>query len=192
MASAPKTLKALRQAAPRQDRNDTALVPTAQPQWTSARDGSRFVAISLYPGSLEELRTMSRSFGEAAVADVRWGAIITWMMKAEPSLDCLRNPYPVVQTAIVLMQEHDRHYLGWPHHDGAAWPVPVLDGLKPDCQREARLVAAETLEDWEAAGSPWLDASRIKSAYHFLTSCPAFRTKYIGPDHAAINTQEQE
>jgi|GEM_PF-6995259 len=188
MGSAPKTLKALRQNAPRQDRNDPPLVPTTLPQWQTARDGNRYVAISLYPRTLDELRNMGRDFGDAAVTQVRWNAVGVWLMNDYPPL--IRNPFSVAQSAIVMAREHDRYHLGWPHHEGATWPTPELDGLTPDYQREAKRVAIETLADWEAAGSPWLDPSRIKTQYQLLTSSPAFRSKYIGAD--AGNTQTQD
>jgi hypothetical protein len=189
MTKALTTLKTIRQNAPGQDRNEPALVAKDAPHWTTGRDGSRYVAFSLYPRTLDELRTMSRGYGEAAVAEARWCAVGLWLMKAYPSL---ANPYPVAQTAIEMMREHDRYHLGWPHHDGKAWPTPVLDGLSLDCQREARLVAAETYADWQKAGSPWIDARHIKAAYQLLTSSPAFINKYIGPDHGTANNQENQ
>jgi len=142
MTKALTTLKTIRQNAQVQDLTAPALVPKDAPHWMTGRDGSRFIAFSVWPRTLDELRTMSRDYGEAAVAEARWGGVHLWMMKEEPSLGGLRNPYPVVQTSIAMMKEHDRYHLGWPHHDGKEWPTPVFDGLTPDCQREAKLVAA--------------------------------------------------
>jgi len=190
MGSAPKTLKALRQNAPQQDRNEPPLVPTALPHWHTARDGSRYVAISIYPRTLDELRTMGRDFGEAAVTQARWDAIGVWLWKECPSPAGLRNPYTVASAAVDMMMGHDRYHLGFPRYDGAEWPTPALDGLTPECQHEVKRVAAETLADWAAAGSPWLDPSRIKTHYQLLTSSPAFRAKYIGADAGSTQSQD--
>ena len=157
---------------------------------TVGGDG-RKVVTPLFPRTLDELRTLSRDFGEAAVAEVRWAAVLCWLMKADPRPN-LRNPLAVVSTALSVVQENDRYRLGWPCWRGNERMPPALDGLSLDCQREAKLVAAETLAEWEAAGSPYLDTARLKSAYQYLTSCPAFIAKYLGPDCGTAETNTQD
>ena len=90
------------------------------------------------------------------------------------------------------MQEHDRCALGWPTWNGADRAPPAIHGLSLDCRREAEQVAAQTLVDWDAAGCPYLDAALLKSAYQYLTSCPAFISKYLGPDSVTAVTHKQD
>lgn len=188
-----KTLKAIRQNAPASDRNDRALIPAKAPEWFTGRDGTAHVHISLYPRTLDELGQMSREFGVAAVAEARWTAITLWFMKEYPSPSGLRNPLPVASEAVLLIREHDRLHLGWPRHNGANPATPVLDGLSLASRQEARLVAAETLADWEAAGSPYLQGHHIKAAYQYLVACPAFRTKYVAaPSDILLQTQDNQ
>lgn len=163
-------------------------------QLASAGGGSRKDVPRIFPRNLDELRDFGRDFGEAAVAEVRWAAIVVWLMKSYPSPAGLSNPRQVAQAAVHMVQEHDRYHLGWPCWKGeeVSRATPVLDGLSPDCQREAKLVAAETLANWEAAGCPWMDAHRIKQAYLHLTSTPAFVDKYSGLQIGADNSNKQD
>lgn len=188
--SIPMTIKALRQNAPERDRNDAALVPSKPVQWTTARDGSRYLAIHLYPRNLAELCGMGREFGEAAVSDACWGAISSWLMREYPSADLLRNPFATVCDAVLTWAEYERWSLGWPHHAGEEWKTPAFNGLKPEHQREIQRVAVETLEAWEVAGCPKLCEESIKTTYQYLTSTPAFINKYVGQDNG-LSAQEQ-
>jgi hypothetical protein len=115
-------------------------------------------------------------------------------MKGEPSPIGLRNALPSAEIAVLMAQDHDRYHLGWPCWRGREGDrvSPVLDGLTPDRQREAKLVAAQTVEDWKAAGCPCLDASRIKQAYLYLTSCPAYINKHTGPQIGADLANQQD
>lgn len=164
---------------------------TPEQERTGSAPGGK-VPVKLLPRTLDELETLSRDYGAAAVAEVRWAAILVWLMKSYPSPVGLRNSHPVAQSAVGMVHEYDRHALGWPCWKGRERMPPVLDGLSSDCQREARLVAAETLADWEAAGCPYLDTARLKSAYQYLTSCPAFIAKYLRPADGADHTQENQ
>ncbi|MFK4794784.1 hypothetical protein [Sphingobium sp. ZW T5_29] len=150
----------------------------------------RNTAPTIFPRTLAELREFGRDFGDAAVAEARWSAITIWLMKGEPSAG-LSNPRRVTLAAVHMAQEHDRYHLGWPCWKGeeASRATPVLDGLSPDCQREAKLVAAETLADWERVGCPWMDA---KQAYLRLTSTPAFINKYSGPQTGTDTSNKRE
>lgn len=167
----------IRRDAPEGDRGDPALVP-AEPHWATARDGTRYVRVIIYPGTLDELRTFCRDYGEAAVADARWSCVKLWLMSGWA---VLRNPQRDASPAILIAQEYDRIRLGWPRHDDEAWPPATFDRLTPDIQREALRVATETLADWEAAGRPYATPHKIKQTYQYLIGCPAFRTKYVGP-----------
>lgn len=164
------TLKALRQNAPRQDRNDPALVPSKAMPWNT-----RKVAINLFPRTITELREMSRDFGEAAVSDVGWSAVLAWLMKAYPISDKLKHPYSMAMDAVTIARDHDRYRLGWPRHDGSAPATAALFGLTPDRQRESMAVADDTLAAFEAAGCPYLDERRIAETYSYLAACLRLR-----------------
>lgn len=122
---------------------------------------------------------MSKGYGEAAVAEAKWGAIVSWFMGA-PADGALSHALPVAWEAVSQMQEYQRTHLGWPRCDGRSWPTPALDGLNLASRREAEQVAVDTLADWERAGCPCLSPIRIKQTYQFLLSTPAFRARYRG------------
>ena len=178
MTKRPMGFAPYRKSTPEQERNGSAL-------------GGK-VPVKLLPRTLEELAALSRDYGAAAVAEVQWAAIVVWLMKSYPLPAGLRNPLTVAQSALGMVQEYDRYRLGWPCWRGNDRRSPVLNGLSLDCQREAKLVAAETLADWESAGCPHLDTDRLKSAYQYLTSCPAFIAKYLGSDSGADETNKQD
>ena len=154
------------------------LAPDTQPYWATARDGSRYVAVRLYPLTLNELRKFSRDFGRPAARVAEWHCVTVWLMNVPPAA-LLSNPPHVVNTAVQLVQEHDRVRFGWPTHDGRELPTARLSSLSPEVQEEALRVAAETLCDWRRAGRPHLQPLRIKSVYQYLVSCPAFASKYL-------------
>lgn len=152
--------------------------PVPQLREGTRPDGSRYIPVTIWPRTLADLRLLGRDFGEAAVAEARWGAIGVWFLNGE---EVLRNPSAVAFEAMRLMHGRDRHYMGWPRHDGLPWPMPALDGLSLESRQEAERVAAETLADWQAAGEPYLTPWRIKQTYQFLINSPAFRAKYVVP-----------
>ena len=154
------------------------LAPDALPHWATARDGSRYVHVSLYPRTLNELRRFSRDFGRPAAREAEWGCIIVWLMN-DPPQTALSNPLPVVNTAVQIVRDHERIRFGWPTHDGKDRPLARLDFLSPDVRQEGERVAGETLSDWRQAGRPHLAPHRIKRVYQYLISCPAFIDKYI-------------
>lgn len=129
-----------------------------------------------WPRTLDELRQMSRSYGEAAVAEARWGAILGWFLVG-PEEGALSNPSSEAWEASRLTREHQHYHLGWPRHDGKEHerPPPALDGLDPVYRQEVERVASETLADWERAGCPSMTLQRLKSTYQHLISSPAFR-----------------
>lgn len=173
-----RSLKAIRRDAPVSDRVETALTPT-EPQWAEARDGSRYVRVSIYPRTVDELRRLSREYGEAAETMLLWSCVVSWLMSGPDSAD-LSNP-GVAGTAISLVQEHDRVRLGWPSPEGKPWKPSALEYLSPAVRAEAEQVAAETLSDWRRAGKPHLGETSIKRTYQYLVSCPAFANKYVRP-----------
>lgn len=127
-----------------------------------------------WPRTLDELRQMSRSYGEAAVAEARWGAVSTWFIGV-PKPDELSNPQEQAWEAAEMMRQHQRYHLRWPRSGGKQWPAPALDGLDPVSRQEAERVAAETLADWERAGCPRLSAHSIKQVFQCLLTFPGFQ-----------------
>jgi len=147
------------------------------PHWATARDGTKYVHVSLYPRTLNELRKYSRYFGRAVARDAEWSCVTVWLMN-QPD-DAFSSPRSVVQTVVLMMREYDRCRFEYPRDDGSVPPPPALDRLSPDTRQEALRVAAETLLDWRRAGRPGLAPHRIKSAYQNLIATPAFINKYI-------------
>jgi hypothetical protein len=124
--------------------------------------------------TLDSLREKCGAYGEAAVANARWGAIGVWLMKSYGESG-LTNPYRVASNAIMLCEEEDKLRLGFPlclcaDCRSHARPV-ILPTLSPDVQAEARRVAAETVADWERAGQPYLTAERIRDTHKFIMAC---------------------
>ena len=154
------------------------LAPDARPHWATARDGSKYVHVSLYPRTLNELRKYSREFGRAVARDAEWSCVTVWLMNNPDEAD-LTSPPPVVRTVVLMMRDYDRFRFEYPSHDGKVRTSPALDRLSTDTRQEALRVAAETLLDWRKAGRPGLTPQRIKSAYQNLIATPAFINKYI-------------
>ena len=158
------------------------LAPDDMPHWATARDGSRYALVRLYPRTLNELRKYSRWFGRAVARDTEWGCVTVWLMNmgvAEADCAALTNPYPLVSKVVLLVREYDRFRFEYPMHDGSEPKPPVLDRLSRDVREEALRVATETLMDWRNAGRPHLGPRQIKSAYQNLIATPAFINKYI-------------
>lgn len=134
------------------------------------------MSLPRWPRTLDELRQMSRSYGEAAASEVRWCAITGWLLVG-PEEGALSNPSSEAWEASRLTREHQHYHLGWPRHDGREHErlTPALDGLDPVYRQEVERVALETLADWKRAGCPGMTPQRLKSAYQFLISSPAFR-----------------
>ena len=181
------TLQKIRRGVSAAESNQPAPVPNTAPQWAIALDGSRYVSVSIFPRTIDELRTLSREYGEAAIADLRWTCVTVWLMNQPHEIE-LRNSCRVASVAVRLVHEHDRQRLGWPRHDGGEQPPSALDFLSPDARLEAERVAAETLSDWEKAGKPFMGQSKIKRTYQYLVSCPAFSSAYVRP----LNDNEEQ
>lgn len=128
-----------------------------------------------YPTTLDQLRDRLGTYGEAAVAEARWSAIIGWLMKLPAGAEeagTITNPYRVCSTAVNLMRDHDRAVLGYPHHtrDNFASPLPQLSEASVT---EARQVADETVADWQRADGPGLPRDRIGAIYQYVLVCTA-------------------
>lgn len=181
-----RTLKAIRQDAPASDRQDAALTPT-QPEWARALGGSRYVRVSIYPQTRDELRKLGHEYGEAVVRELDWSCVIVWLMNGPEEVD-LSNPLGVAITAVNLCRGGDNVRNALPTHDGSDWPPPALDYLSTEMRDVAVQIAAETLADWRKAGSPYFGLTRLKQSYQRLVSCPAF-AKYVRPLAANENKE---
>lgn len=122
---------------------------------------------SILPQTLEQLGKMCGEYGVAAMASAQWAAAIGYLMKAGATT----NPAAVVSVALRYCQSDDRARLGYPDWQGRKLTSAFSD-LSPQSQCEARLVGAETLEDWRAAGSPHL-RRHIRQTYQYIQSCIA-------------------
>jgi len=74
------------------------LPPEAKPYLARARDGSSYVAVRLYPVTLNELRKFSRGFGRPAARMAEWYCVTTWLMNGPPPTRVLRCVMPNVPT----------------------------------------------------------------------------------------------
>ena len=96
------------------------------------------MSLPRWPQTLDELRQMSRSYGEAAVTEARWCAIMGWFLVG-PEEGVLSNPLSEAWEASRLTREHQHCHLGWPRHDGKEHerPTPALDGLDPVSRQDS-------------------------------------------------------
>lgn len=158
-----RTLKVIRESAPPQDRDLPALASLPSPP---------FVRYSLYATTLEELANVCEGVGEAAVQETLWSAVMAWLMRDTwGNPDMVSNPLAVASTSVVLVQTNDRVRLGYPSGIDGKPHDDRLPALSPDCQAEARLVASETMADWERAGRLHMTANRIKTIQQFVQVC---------------------
>lgn len=155
------SLKKLRELAPPQDRDVPALATPPRPS---------FVRYSYYATTLDELRDKCGPHGDAAVQEAVWAAIATWLMN-DPEAGCLTNPNRVASTAVTLVQISDRARLDYPSGIAGTPHDDRLPAMSPDVQAEARLVATETMADWERAGRPGITPERIKQIHQFVAAC---------------------
>ena len=158
-----RTLKIIRENAPPQDRNLPAL---------ASLPSKPFVRHNFYASTLDELRDKCGPHGEAAVQEALWCMVMVWLMReASDDETALTNPMRVATTSVMLVQTNDRVRLGYPSGIDAKPHDDRLPALSQDCQAEARLVAAETMTDWERAGRPGITANRIKQVHQFVMAC---------------------
>ena len=155
------TLRKLRELAPPQDRDLPAL---------ASLPSKPFIRFSFYATTLDELRDKCGPHGDAAVQEALWSVVATWLMN-DPEAGCLTNPMLVASTALTLVQISDRVRLGYPSGIAGKPHTDRLPILSPDVQAEARLVASETMADWERAGRPGITSERIKHIHQFVARC---------------------
>jgi hypothetical protein len=134
----------------------------------AACESYRFYAVTI-----EALRAKCGSHGEAAVADVEWGAVCRWLLNDETDgVDRLGKPKRAVNAAIAMAREHDRARLGYPHWRADAFRL-ALNGLSPTAKNEIAKIIAETRANWENAGRPGLTAQSIKATQQYINALQA-------------------
>ena len=164
-----RTLKVIRENAPPQDRALPAL---------ASLPSKPFVRHNLFATTLDELRDKCGLNGDAAVQEARWSIIMAWLMRDVcGDSPALSNPYRVALTSVMLVQESDRVRLGYPLGNSSKPHNDRLPALSPDSQAEARLVASETIADWERAGRPGITATRIRTVQQFVQVCANHQIK---------------
>lgn len=155
------SLRRLRGIAPSQDRGDPMFQPVKQP-------GSPFVPRKpSQPVTLETLDASCGDYAAAAKAEAQWSAIGNWLAELPQGAD-LPNPASLSISVVEFIREADRVRLGFPNANGVPFAQPALHGLKPEVQREATAIAAETLAAWKAAGCPCLTAPMIRSIERYV------------------------
>ncbi|MBL0114281.1 MAG: hypothetical protein IPP45_01925 [Sphingomonadales bacterium] len=163
MAEMRRTLKIIRENAPPQDRGLPAL---------ASLPSKPFVRHNIFATTLYELRDKCGPNGEAAVQEAQWSIIMAWLMRDVcGDSPALSSPYRVVLMSVMLVQDSDRVRLGYPLGSNGKPHDNRLPALSPECQAEARLVASETMADWERAGHPGITANRLKTIQQFISAC---------------------
>jgi hypothetical protein len=155
------SLRRLRGIAPRQDRGQAMFNPVKQP-------GSPFVPRKpSQPVTLDMLDDTCGRYAPAARAEAQWSAIANWLADMQSNAG-LPNPVTVTRSVVDFVREADRVQLGFPNGDGKPFARPALHDLKPEIQREALAMAAETLRAWKEAKCPCLTMSAIRSVNHYV------------------------
>lgn len=161
-ANAKRTLRHIRQDAPRQDRGEPALRQTPT-QWKPGQ-GSRYVPARLYATTLDELRDRMGRYGEAAVQHAVGSCVSAALMKDEIA------HREGTMAAVQQYHAYMRSFTGLPNWRGGDYPVmPAPDDATTALAHEARAA-------WEAAGEPRL-ADKIKQAQQYIAACLAHRNK---------------
>ena len=145
-----------------QDLNGEALAAHPKPKDIRPQH-SRYVVPKLRPTTLDELREACRPHGDLAVQDARWSAIGLWLMWS-PQEGLLTNAMKVAIASHALCRSDFRMH-GYPNLSGIPYKSE-LPTLSTAAQEEARLVAAETMADWELAGCPYLDKAISQTDQH--------------------------
>lgn len=164
-----RTLKVIRENAPPQDRALPAL---------ASLPSKPFVRHNLFATTLEELRIKCGPNGDAAVQEAQWSIIMAWLMRDVcGDGPALSNPYRVATMSVMLVQDSDRVRLSYPLSNISKPHDNRLAALSPDSQAEARLVAVETMADWERAGRPGITATRLRAVQQFVLACASHQIK---------------
>ena len=128
-----------------------------------------------YAETLEDLLTRCGDHGEAAIVDVRYGAIRSWLMglHGDTSL-ILAHGYQQASEALRIVGDEELYQLGCPTSEGKA-RSSAFEGLTPDYRCEVIRICIDTLADFKRAGSPGLSglalAKRCKSTQQYITAC---------------------
>jgi len=124
------------------------------------------------PRILDDLLQRAGPYADATRTHVEWGAVSTWLMKAEAdkALEAAGLPSAAAINAVFHTRAAEEQEAGWPCLSGRA-VSPVLYGLPADLQSKVRGMAAEVHALWEAAGRPHFNAPRFKDAYRYLVAC---------------------
>lgn len=130
-----------------------------------------------YAETLEQLAEKCGPDAEAALANVHWSAICTWLMHA-PAKGALSNPMVAAIRSVGLARDHDRSRLCYPDHTGRRHRCPFADQT-PEAKADALRLAAETRADWEKAGKPHLTRDRLKSEQQYVHACRAAAAKRL-------------
>lgn len=182
-----RTLKRLAREAEALDRHNAALKPSLV---DGASDHPRLTPV--IPRTIDQLRVACGAFGDAAVAEARWSAILAWFWnKAEhPATSAIAD---AAWDAVFAMRDYDRHRYEHPCWQGRdhSFPLPerfkASQGSTEQIERLADSVAAL----WERDGQPHLTADKIRAKYQHITSCEAYRDRYGQPgDDKPIDNQE--
>lgn len=176
------SLRRLRGIAPRQDRGQAMFNPVKQP-------GSPFVPRKpSQPVTLDMLDDTCGRYAPAARAEAQWSAIANWLADMQSNAG-LPNPVTVTRSVVDFVREADRVQLGFPNGDGIPFARPALHDLKPEIQREALVMAAETLRSWKEAKCPCLTMSAIRSIAQYVKTSIRDGTAASSTDHI-YNQQE--
>ena len=182
-----RTLKRLAREAEALDRHNAALKPSAV---DGASNHPSFPPV--IPRTIDQLRASCGDFGEAAVVSVRWGAVMSWLMRDFDNPGTAAVPEGG-RDAARIMREYDRYRLDWPSWQGRDHrpPAPEYLSLSPDDRTAIEKLAKETMAIWERDGGRYLSPAYIKAEYQYVTSCEAYRDRYGQPgDDKPIDNQE--
>lgn len=169
------SLRRLRGIAPRQDRANPMFQPVKQP-------GPLYVRKPSQPVTLETLDASCGRYAPAAKAEAQWSAVANWLADMQQDAH-LPNPVRLSRSMVDLIREADRVRLGFPNGDGIPFAQPALHGLKPEIQREATAIAAETLAAWTGAGCPCLTVPMIRSIERYVKHSIKNGTAASSTDH---------
>ena len=159
----PRTLSNIRKDAPARDRGLPALRAPVQP----INPASRYLPTQYQASTLDQLRQGCGRYGDAAIDEAQWSAIETWLMGMGPGDSApFSNSREVLWTCYALCRDARRIDTGWPSLTGKPFTSQLV-GLSPDVVAEAWAVCADTLADWQRAGSPRL-ASAVQSTRSYI------------------------
>jgi len=165
-----RSLRALRDIAPAHDRKQPIFQP-AQDKGAANRPPSSFRRRPPQPcRGTTGLKRNCGKYGWPAVVDARWGAILLWLRDAD-ALPWLSDPLEVVRVSVELVRAASRCRIGFPNISGEPFATPALNGLSPECRREALRVAADAFAAWRQAGQPHLTADNLNAVQSYVLDC---------------------